>query len=78
MLNELIREKRIEQNLSQNELASHLGYTSPQYISNVERNLCGFPAKKAKQLCKILKIKKGDFKEAYLKRYELKIDRALK
>lgn len=74
MLNELIREKRIEQNLSQNELGRKLGYRQGQYISNIERGLCGFPLKEAKQLCKILGISKKEYIETYLSDEKKKIE----
>lgn len=77
-LNELIKTKRIEKGLSQRELGEMLGYTGGQYIHNAELGKCGFSLNKAKELCKILRIKKGEFKHAYLKRYEKRIDRALK
>lgn len=33
-------EKRTELKITQGEVAQKLGLTSPQYISNIERNLC--------------------------------------
>ena len=46
--------------LSQEIVAKELGYGSAQFISNVERGLCGVPYKKMPKLCKILNIEMQD------------------
>lgn len=72
--NELIKQKRLEKNMSQNELARELGYITPQLVSNAERNLCGFPKTKVKKICKVLGITKRDFMDAYLSDQKKKIE----
>lgn len=57
----LIKKKRAEKKLSQGQLSFKLGYKNGQFISNVERGLCGIPAKKASTLCKILGIDKPSY-----------------
>jgi transcriptional regulator with XRE-family HTH domain len=47
---------RTETGISQLQLARDLGYTSPQYVSNWERGICGPPLDKLFDLSKILKI----------------------
>lgn len=52
----LIKSYRELANLSQAELAKKLGYTSPQFVSNIERGLSEMPTKKLKLLQKVLNI----------------------
>lgn len=44
----IIQGLRAEVGLSQADLAKKLGYASPQFISNIERGLCGVPIDKIK------------------------------
>ncbi len=50
VMGKFLQSKRLEMNLSQGEVADKLGYSSPQFISNIERGLCAPPLKKLKQL----------------------------
>ncbi len=59
-LAELVRSARIQLGLSQGSLAKLLGYSSPQFISNMERGLCSLPVEKLKKLMNILKIAPED------------------
>lgn len=54
----LISKKRKEQlnQLSQESLSTQLGYKNGQFISNVERALCGIPLAKMAAVCRILDI----------------------
>lgn len=54
-LGQFLREKRIESNLSQNEVGQKLGYHG-QFISNWENNKSSPPADVWKKLMKIYKI----------------------
>ena len=47
---------RTDSGISQLQLARELGYTSPQYVSNWERGICGPPLDKLFELSKTLKI----------------------
>ncbi len=53
---EYFRQKRVEQNLTQSDLAQALGYSSPQYVSNYERGLCDPPFAKLPLIARLLKI----------------------
>ncbi len=53
---ELIRKRREYFGHSQDDIAKHLGLTSPQYISNIERGKSGISVTQAKKLIEILKI----------------------
>lgn len=55
-LGQYLRDKRINAGLTQAEIASKLGYSSPQFISNFERGLCSPPLKNLKALVKLYKI----------------------
>ena len=47
-LGPFLKKARSKMGLSQRDVADKLGYTSPQFISNVERGLCSPPLKKLK------------------------------
>jgi len=51
-----IKEKRIEAGLTQQQVASHLGYSSPQFISNWERGISHPPIETLKQIGKLYGI----------------------
>ncbi len=53
---EFLAKARVESGLSQLQLARELGYTSPQYVSNWERGICGPPLDKLYLLSKTLHI----------------------
>ena len=53
---DFLAQKRIDAGLSQLSLARAVGYSSPQYVSNWERAVCGPPLDKLHALCKTLKI----------------------
>jgi len=49
-------EKRLAKNLSQKELADAMGWSSAQYVSNIERSLAQFPSDKLPRLSKVLGV----------------------
>lgn len=49
VMGKYLQTKRVDQNLSQGQVASKLGYSSPQFISNIERGLCAPPLRKLKK-----------------------------
>jgi transcriptional regulator with XRE-family HTH domain len=55
-IGKIIKERRLKVGLSQGKLAEAFGYASPQFISNIERGLCGIPADNILGLAKVLKI----------------------
>ncbi len=58
-----LKEKRINANLTQGQIAETLGLESPQFISNIERGKCAVPAHLMKQLIKEYNINKVEFLE---------------
>jgi transcriptional regulator with XRE-family HTH domain len=57
-----LKKNRAAMGLSQQKVASFLGYSSAQFVSNVERGLCMFPLTQAKKLVKIYKLDPNEFK----------------
>ena len=51
-----LRQKRMEANFTQAEVAEKMGYSTPQFISNFERGLCSPPLKNLKTLVRLYKI----------------------
>lgn len=73
---ELLKRKRVAhpKNYSQAELSHLLGYKNGQFISNVERGLCGIPLKNVLELTRILDISKEELRDAIVKDYEETLD----
>jgi DNA-binding XRE family transcriptional regulator len=61
-VSQYLREKRIESNLTQMDAAKHLGHSTAQYISNLERGLCEPSVEMAINLCEFYG---GSRKELY-------------
>ena len=59
-LGSYLKDKRIEADLTQLEVAKKLGYSSPQFISNFERGLCSPPLKQLKKITKLYDINPTD------------------
>lgn len=60
-LGEYLKEKRINANFSQMDLASSLGYSTAQFVSNWERGIAAPPADKFYDIIKLLKMDKEEF-----------------
>ncbi len=58
-----LREKRIEADLTQSQIAETLGLESPQFISNIERGKCAIPMHVMRQLIKEYKLDRSQFFE---------------
>lgn len=71
-IGKFIRERRLShpQFYSQNQLSKLLGYKNGQFISNVERGLCGIPLKGIGKLIEVLAIEPESLKRAMQKDYE--------
>jgi transcriptional regulator with XRE-family HTH domain len=77
----LVKNRRLELGLPQRELSDSLGYKkniNSQFVSNIERGLCGIPLKDVPKYAEILKLPVDDFKKAYLKDMELRFDIKIK
>jgi transcriptional regulator with XRE-family HTH domain len=58
-----LKEKLINKNITQAEVARVLGYTSPQFVSNMERGLCNPPLDALKKLTKLYGISNKEIEE---------------
>lgn len=53
-ISKFLKEERLKKGLSQGEIAHKLGFTSPQFISNIERGLAFPPVDKLKKIATLL------------------------
>ena len=74
----LLRTAREAANITQGELARMLGYTSPQMISNWERELCGAPLEIMPKLCKILGLKPSELVDMLTDEYRTRVKKVLR
>lgn len=51
-----LKDKRIQSGLTQSEVSTALGYTTPQFVSNFERGLCSPPLQALAILVSLYKI----------------------
>jgi len=65
-----LKKKRLEAGLTQLEVADDLGYSSPQFISNIERGLCSPPLRNLKTMIKLYNISVNEVMELILKEQE--------
>jgi len=77
-MNAMLKRHRLNKGMTQKELAKRLGYTSPQFVSNWERDLCRPPLDVAAKLCRLLDIDRGLYKKELLKEYDREVSAALK
>lgn len=70
-----LKKKRVEAGLTQSEVASELGYTSPQFISNWERGLASPPVFVLKNLTKLYKVSADEMFKMLLDQVERELHR---
>ena len=76
-ISKVLKDARTRTPYSQQDLSCKLGYKSAsggQFISNVERGLCGLPPKKMIETAEILGADIQLFKEAAIKDYQESIE----
>ena len=76
-LGNYLKNKRNETGLTQSEVATKLGYSSPQFISNFERGLCSPPLNNLKTLVKLYKIPVEEIMTLILEEQESILRKAL-
>ena len=76
ILGDLIKKRRNKANITQAEISSKFGFTSSQYMSNVERGISVLCPKYFNDLAKILKINADQLYEAAVKDYAVRIRKA--
>jgi len=75
---QLTKLSRKDIGMTQLELSEKLGYSNGQFVSNLERGVCGLPRKKMKIYCKALKVKRVDMVRVILEDCEARLWRDLK
>ncbi len=70
-----IREKA---GLTQRDVAQILGYSTPQFISNVERGRCSFPVEQLPKLKKLFKLSTDQMLDLIMKEEKHWLHKALK
>lgn len=63
---------------SQRTVAKELGYSSPQFISNWERGLCGPPLKKLPRIIDLYGLNRVEVVTVMMKAYKKELERSLK
>lgn len=56
ILGDYLKSARVKNNLSQSDVSRHLGYSSPQFISDIERGIATIPIKKLKLIMQLYQI----------------------
>lgn len=59
-LGKYLKNKRVAAGLTQTDVSSKLGYTSAQFISNIERGLCAPPATALKRMVRLYKMPENE------------------
>ena len=77
-LSKLLKSSRQKANLSQIEVANHLGYSTSQFISNWERGLSSPPLEVVKKLAKFYGISSDDLFDIIHKATMEQVDQNLK
>lgn len=68
-LGQALKEARVDAGYSQWDLAKPLGYTSPQYISNIERGIANVNLETLMKICRILRTRRSKFIAAFKEDY---------
>lgn len=67
---EFLKQKRIEAGISQAKISDALGFTTPQYISNIERGKTRLSPMHWRKVARMVGSSVTEFKTAYMKDVE--------
>jgi transcriptional regulator with XRE-family HTH domain len=70
VLGDYLHARRTKSGLSQGDVATKLGYSSPQFISNFERGLCAPPLNKLKMLVQLYDMSGEEVLKLMMKEHE--------
>lgn len=73
----MLKQLREKAGLTQAEVAKGLGWSTPQFVSNIERGKAMLPLTKINRAAKILKVNPEVFVDAHIERSRKKIYRVL-
>jgi len=76
-LSSFLREKRIKSGYTQMEAAQHIGHSTPQYISNYERELCEPSIEMAMKLGELFGVSRKELYEVLVELYSAHVSEAL-
>lgn len=76
-IGQFLKQHRVKAGLTQSDVAQRLGYTSPQFISNIERGLCSAPVKHLKDFAKMYHLDNEELIGLLLNEHELMLRAAL-
>jgi transcriptional regulator with XRE-family HTH domain len=77
VLGDFLQARRIKAGLSQGDVATKLGYSSPQFISNFERGLCAPPLNKLKMLVALYDLNGEEVMKLLLREHERHLRKSL-
>ncbi|MBX2988029.1 MAG: helix-turn-helix transcriptional regulator [Bdellovibrionaceae bacterium] len=77
ILGSYLKRKRVEMGMAQADVASKLGYTTPQYISNFERGVCQPSLKIAGKLAGLYKLDMKEFFDVIMEQQKSDISEIL-
>lgn len=69
------REMRLKQGLTQRDVAKIMGWTTLQFVSNIERGLAMPPKSKIKRFAKLYKVKPVVIGQLYVDLYRSKLNK---
>jgi len=72
------KQLREKAGLTQRDVSDSLGYSTPQFISNVERGRCRFPVQKLPKIKKLYKLSTDQVVELFLSEERLGLLRVFK
>lgn len=76
-IGQFLKQHRVKVGLTQSDVAQKLGYTSPQFISNIERGLCSAPVKHLKDFAKMYNLDTEELIRLLLAEHESQLRGAL-
>lgn len=76
-IGQFLKTHRVKSGLTQSDVAQRLGYTSPQFISNIERGLCSAPVKHLKDFAKMYNLDSEELIQLLLTEHETMLRVAL-
>jgi transcriptional regulator with XRE-family HTH domain len=77
VLGDYLQTRRVKSGLSQGDVASKLGYSSPQFVSNFERGLCAPPLNKMKTLVQLYDMNSEEVLKLMMKEHEKQLRKNL-
>jgi transcriptional regulator with XRE-family HTH domain len=72
-----LKNKRVQKQLTQGQVAKLMGYSSPQFISNIERGVCSPPLKSLKKIASIYEIPEEELIDFILVKQKVVLQQAL-